>query len=571
MNWLFDIQLLQAVPVVAVVAGLIYLVYRWLQQKQQRRNYTVLKQQLGRDLHRLSELYANALRKASHLLQEYVRTKGSQLQDALLINDQDAVVVDRGAYLKTYHSLLADKEAPRFLTILLDVLYEVQTRWQQLQHIQAGFHGVYGKAYTTYYNNIADLMTLNEELKEYLRGKTLNRQSADWVKGYFSIFDQWLRNGANKDMSVLQQEIVQQLSDLNKRQSGVAFAAKTNDKAHQCIQSFETITALDSEYLNTLQQFQQSNKRAARVMALLSGEKMTEMTPLYKDSPAPAKAVWVFGKKERMAAWAALLLLVVGCFLGGRFTGQRQQAAMAGNNTPATVPKDTVLQQQRSDPVQPKPTGAVLPPDSVAMVSGLDISKYQGNLLKDLPQLDNLHFVICKATQGTTLIDAEFKYNWQRLQELKLVRGAYHFFVANDDPVQQAQHFLQTVGALAKNDIPLIIDIEEGSLTGAVNTNKLQNDLLRCLKYLHQHSGREPVIYTDLSFANTYLRQPALADYPLWLAEYSRRPVPVLPETWKAKGIVFWQKNDTLTIDSRKSDFDVFVGNGSEFAKFLTP
>jgi lysozyme len=186
-----------------------------------------------------------------------------------------------------------------------------------------------------------------------------------------------------------------------------------------------------------------------------------------------------------------------------------------------------------------------------------------------LNQLDTMHFVICKATQGTTLVDVDFNYNWQRLQQLKLVRGAYHFFMEKDDPVQQARHFLKTVGALSGKDIPLIIDIEEGSITGAVNKKQLQNDLLTCLQYLHTHSGKKPVIYTDLSFANTYLKQSAFAVYPLWLAEYSRRPAPVLPQTWKEKGIVFWQKNDTLTINSHKTDFDVFIGNGAAFLEFL--
>jgi lysozyme len=363
---------------------------------------------------------------------------------------------------------------------------------------------------------------------------------------------------------------VGKVQELNRNQPGSHFGSKTNEKAYQCIKAFETITHLDDTCIDKLQQFQRSNKRAAGIMALLSGETMPVMSQLTPNSPAAGiRTAKVFGKKEIIFAGAALLLLAVACFLGGRSTGYRPHTALAGNATPATVPKDQAIRQQPTDTIQTKQTGTVLPLDSVVSVCGLDISKYQGNLLKDLSQLDNLHFVICKASQGITLVDAEFKYNWQRLQQLKLVRGAYHFFVGNDDPVQQAQHFLKTVGALAKNDIPLIIDIEEGSLTGAVSKNKLQNDLLRCLQYLHQNSGRKPVIYTDLSFANTYLQQPALAEYPLWLAEYSRRPVPVLPENWKEKGIVFWQKNDTLTIHSRKTDFDVFVGNGTEFGEFI--
>jgi GH25 family lysozyme M1 (1,4-beta-N-acetylmuramidase) len=145
--------------------------------------------------------------------------------------------------------------------------------------------------------------------------------------------------------------------------------------------------------------------------------------------------------RQKWLAGVGLLLVAMLCFWGGRFTHERQPVTMAVTTAPAHQGKataDTVL-QKASVAVEKTQLFSL---DTVTTICGLDISKYQGNLLKELNQLDTMHFVICKATQGTTLVDVEFNYNWQRLQQLKLVRGAYHFFMAKDDPVQQARHFL---------------------------------------------------------------------------------------------------------------------------------
>jgi lysozyme len=492
--------------------------------------------------------------------------KGIQFDYSVLINKgREAITtIDPQAYFYLYQSLLTEKKAPRTLSVLMNVYYEVRLSWQELQQWHNCFTITYAAAQKTYYGNIADLMKLQEDLKEYVRGKNLNKQAADWVQGYFALFDQWLRNGASKEMKELQQEIVQKIPELNHNQPGSPFGSKTNEKAFECSKAFDTITQLDEALFQKVHRYESACKRAAKVTGMLAAGMEPTMAPPLSQNAAPTKTP----VRQKWLAGVGLLLLAMICFWGGRFTHEHQPVTMAVTTAPAHQGK-AIADTGSSKASVAVEKAQLFPLDTVTTICGLDISKYQGNLLKELNQLDTMHFVICKATQGTTLVDVDFNYNWQRLQQLKLVRGAYHFFMEKDDPVQQARHFLKTVGALSRKDIPLIIDIEEGSITGAVNKKQLQNDLLTCLQYLHTHSGKKPVIYTDLSFANTYLQQSAFAAYPLWLAEYSRRPAPVLPQTWKEKGIVFWQKNDTLTINSRKTDFDIFVGNGAAFLEFL--
>jgi GH25 family lysozyme M1 (1,4-beta-N-acetylmuramidase) len=534
--------------------------------KRQTHKHIINVQALGHDCRRLSALFDEQNRVVRLLMQQYIPMKGNQFDCSVLVNaGRNAITtIDPQAYFYIYQSLLVDKKAPRTLSVLMDVYYEVRLSWHDLQQWQDYFTTTYAAAQKTYYSNIADLMKLQEDLKEYVRGKKLNKQAADWVQGYFTLFDQWLRTGANKEMKELQQEIVLKIPELNHQQPGSPFGSKTNEKAFECSKAFDTVTQLDEALFQKVQRYRTACKRAAKVTGMLATGMLPAMTqPVLQNGTATKTPV-----RHKWLAGVGVVLLAVICFWGGRFTHDRQPVNMAA--TTATSHQEKAI----ADTVSRKASVAVekaqlFPLDTMTTICGLDISKYQGNLLKELNQLDTMHFVICKATQGTTLVDVDFNYNWQRLQQLKLVRGAYHFFMAKDDPVQQARHFLKTVGTLSGKDIPLIIDIEEGSITHAVNKKQLQNDLLICLQYLHTHSGKKPVIYTDLSFANTWLQQSAFAAYPLWLAEYSRHPAPVLPQTWKDKGIVFWQKNDTLTINSRKTDFDIFVGNGAAFLEFL--
>lgn len=197
---------------------------------------------------------------------------------------------------------------------------------------------------------------------------------------------------------------------------------------------------------------------------------------------------------------------------------------------------------------------------------GIDISRWNGDALEEIKPKDSISFVICKATQGTTYQDPDFENNWKTIKKKGWVRGAYHFYLSSEDPIKQAEHFWKVIDAMDSTDIAPIIDIEEESLPAheTVDPVNLQVDLLHFLKHLSDLSGRKPIIYVDLSFANKYLSNSSFAQYPLWLAEYSGAIEPTVPVTWAKKGYKFWQKTDRYSINSHHTDFDVFTGKRSQ-------
>lgn len=202
--------------------------------------------------------------------------------------------------------------------------------------------------------------------------------------------------------------------------------------------------------------------------------------------------------------------------------------------------------------------------DSEFIQYGIDISHYQGRFLGKLTELPNIDFVISKATEGISYIDSDFHFNWGRIQELGLIRGAYHFYISSDSPKKQASHYASVVGDLGENDLPPIIDVEDLSLYGSIDISALQKDLFIFLEALEKRYNKKPMIYSNYAFAQKYLDNSTFSKYPLWLAEYSGGKEPVVPTAWKEHGYKIWQKTDKYKLGDQVLDFDVFVGSKRE-------
>ena len=81
-----------------------------------------------------------------------------------------------------------------------------------------------------------------------------------------------------------------------------------------------------------------------------------------------------------------------------------------------------------------------------SMTLGLDLSHHNEKV--EIMKLKGLGFVILKATEGETYVDAKFASRWLGLKSVGVKRGAYHFYRTNKDPIAQAKHFLKTCEGL---------------------------------------------------------------------------------------------------------------------------
>lgn len=190
-------------------------------------------------------------------------------------------------------------------------------------------------------------------------------------------------------------------------------------------------------------------------------------------------------------------------------------------------------------------------------VHGIDISHHQGEIdwaaVKSTEKLEYpIRFVFMKATEGGDYKDRRFEENFRRAGEVGMVRGAYHFYNPNTDPISQADFFISQV-KLKKGDLAPVLDIERKPR----NKAQLQADLKKFLNRLELHYGVKPIIYTSYKYKTRYLNTSEFDSYPFWIAHYY---VDMLSYSgaWH-----FWQHTDYGIVPGIEGSVDLNVFNGS--------
>ncbi|MEO3859680.1 GH25 family lysozyme [Acrocarpospora sp. B8E8] len=166
-----------------------------------------------------------------------------------------------------------------------------------------------------------------------------------------------------------------------------------------------------------------------------------------------------------------------------------------------------------------------------SLTYGLDVSNYQ-------PHYDwnasPAQFGIIKATEGTSFRDASFARHWRELGKKGIARGAYHYGHPGNDPIAEAEHFLSVVDSQpGKPGDLLVLDLETTDGKSVAEVNAWAKAWLAHVK---AKTGIIPMLYSGWNFANTYGK--GLAEYPLWVAHYSKSKGTVTPPAdWKSWAI----------------------------------
>ncbi|WP_027377745.1 glycoside hydrolase family 25 protein [Kaistella palustris] len=191
---------------------------------------------------------------------------------------------------------------------------------------------------------------------------------------------------------------------------------------------------------------------------------------------------------------------------------------------------------------------------------GMDVSHYQR---KEDIEWDSLtianrsipiKFVVLRATMGNRSADKHFAEFWKLSKKNSLIRGAYHFYRADEDPVMQANNFLANV-KLESGDLPPILDIEK--IPRRKSTRKLLDDLKIWCRIVEETYGKKPIIYTYYHYYKDFLRGE-FEGYPIWLANYNNVPQPSPDDDWD-----IWQFTENGIVYGINTKVDLNVYNGS--------
>lgn len=187
-------------------------------------------------------------------------------------------------------------------------------------------------------------------------------------------------------------------------------------------------------------------------------------------------------------------------------------------------------------------------------VLGIDISHFQGDVNWQKVQNANIAFVYDKATQGIHFTDPDYVENKKGAHAFSLLHGSYHFYTSDQGGKEQADHFIEVID-YGPGDMPPMLDLEQASIKGNVDIPVLQKEILIWLKEVENKLGVKPIIYTNHPFGNRYLNYTDFGEYELWIAEYGVKK-PKIPNVWKDKGWLIWQRTDRGTIEGVVGEVD---------------
>ncbi|MGE0399191.1 MAG: GH25 family lysozyme [Kofleriaceae bacterium] len=202
-------------------------------------------------------------------------------------------------------------------------------------------------------------------------------------------------------------------------------------------------------------------------------------------------------------------------------------------------------------------------------VKGIDVSYYQGNIDWTRVKNDGVKYAFIRVSDGLGTIDSKFETYWAQSRANGIIHGAYQFFRPNQDPIAQAELFLDKLGnTIADDDLPPVIDIEAaGGLTPAQVAAKAK----QWIDHVEAALGVKPIIYTGFYFWRDQVGAPAYgAQHPLWHAQYTSAACPNISAPWTEWA--FWQFTSSGSVDGIAGNVDVnrFDGTMAELMA-LTP
>ena len=201
-------------------------------------------------------------------------------------------------------------------------------------------------------------------------------------------------------------------------------------------------------------------------------------------------------------------------------------------------------------------------------VQGLDVARYQGRIDFDAARNGGTHFVYMKSTEGKDYIDPNFRENWQRAREAGVARGAYHFMTWCSLASEQAAWFVRNV----PNDpdaLPPVLDLEFNNHSKCKNKHD-REDLLEkvrvMLAAMEAHTGKVPIIYTDINFHREVL-EGEYFDNAFWLRSTAAEP----HHKFSGRQWMMWQWTQTGTMSGVRVEVDrnAFYGSPDDWVQFL--
>lgn len=196
------------------------------------------------------------------------------------------------------------------------------------------------------------------------------------------------------------------------------------------------------------------------------------------------------------------------------------------------------------------------------MLKGIDISRHNRNM-KNPADMNNLDFVIMKASEGATYRDASIMFYNSVLDTDKL-KGFYHFGRPDNgnSAKSEASNFVSSVLKYIDDKTILALDLEDKAL----NVPCLDSWALEFAKYVYSATGKKIMIYCSLAEVYRF-KKCAEFDCGLWVAKWSHLK-PTKKQIKPFEVFAIWQDTNRYKFSGQLVDHDLFNGSREQFLKY---
>lgn len=206
--------------------------------------------------------------------------------------------------------------------------------------------------------------------------------------------------------------------------------------------------------------------------------------------------------------------------------------------------------------------------NATSIVKGVDVSAYQGDIDWKTIESQDIYFAYIKATEGQDYTDEKFETNWKNIDSTGIRKGAYMFFMFDEDGKSQADYFIKQVDN-DKNNLPPVIDFElyGDYLNNPLDKSQVLDNLNKTVQALKNNYDKEPVIYTNYLTYNTYLKSD-FKELDIWICDLDdAKPEMSGSHSWK-----FWQYSQRGILSGysgseRFIDMNIYNGSLRDFNK----
>lgn len=204
--------------------------------------------------------------------------------------------------------------------------------------------------------------------------------------------------------------------------------------------------------------------------------------------------------------------------------------------------------------------------------NGIDVSNWQGYIDYNAVKNDGIDIVYIKSSQGSSIVDAYFRINYNNAKANNLKVGFYHFLTAqNEEEAIREAEFFASVISNTNPDCKLAMDFE---VFGDLSIEQINNISRAFLEKVKEITGKEVIIYSDEYAAKNIFSKELADDYPLWIAEYGVEiPAQTNWEFWEGfqftnegivSGIQGYVDRDKFTENIFLSDTSLVNPSGNE-------